>query len=189
MLHSEISQYTHEQLSDFTHGQLAMSSSSSLITDRTEADVIRWMELRDKGWDAMTEAERLEWMGEIEVTPSAARGMYTHRDLNRVESTIETILNRFKEVGYSAPDLNITTDRNYTSKLLDSDVEEFFRKITVVRGLLPVYPSTPRAPYPGERMDYKLANDIEQILLDVDEISAKFIQSWHFVGELFIGEV
>ena len=189
MLYSELSQYTHEQLSEFTHEQLSLLSQTGLITNRTLDDVRRWMELRDKGWDNMTEDERLEWMGERLAVPSAARGMYTHNDMNRVETAVEVILNRFKEMGYKVPELSIEKERNHSSKLLESDVKEFFRKIAVVRGLLPVYPSTPIAPYPGERMDYKLANDIEQILFDVDEIFTKFTQSWHFVGELFIGEV
>ena len=35
-----------------------------LITDRTEKDVHRWRELRDKGWAAMTAEEQAEWMGD-----------------------------------------------------------------------------------------------------------------------------
>ena len=189
MNYSELARYTYEQLGDLTYEQVSLSIEKRFVTNRTQADVERWNVLRVKGWSNMTEAERQEWMGNIDVTPSAARGMYTHNDLNRVESAIDVILKRFKEIGYSVPDLNIKKDRDHTSKLLDSDVEEFFYKISVVRGLLPVHPSTPRSPYPGEKMDYKLANDIERILLDVDEISTKFTQSWHFVGELFIGEV
>lgn len=189
MFYLELSQYTHEQLSQFTHAQLALMSHGGLIIDRTLADVGRWMELRDKGWANMSEAERQEWMGEIDVTPSAAKGMYTHIDLNRVEGAVESIVSRFKDAGYSVPEMTIIVDRTYKTKLLDSDVERYFRNIATVRELLPVYPSTPLVPYVGEPLNYERANNIEKILLDVDEIFTKLTQSWHYAGDLFTGEV
>ena len=71
-----------------------------LITDRTKADVERWKTLRDKGWNGMTEAERNEWLGVIVPKPSASKGMYTHRDMNRVESAVKQISERMRELGY-----------------------------------------------------------------------------------------
>lgn len=189
MLYSELSQYTHKQLSQFTHAQLALMSHGGLIIDRTLADVGRWMELRDKGWADMSESERQEWMGEIDVTPSAAKGMYTHVDLNRVEGAVESIVNRFKDAGYSVPEMTIVTDRTYKTKFRDTDAQRYFRNISTVRGLVPVYHTTPRVPYIGEPFDHARANDIEKILVDVDEVFTKLTQSWQYAGDLFTGEV
>ncbi len=189
MLYSELSQYTHEQLSEFTYEQLSLLPQNGLVTNRTLDDVRRWMELRDKGWDKMTEDERLEWMGERLAVPSAARGMYTHKDLNRVERAVKEIVNRFKDIGYSVPEMEIIINRTHESKFRDSDIERYFRNISIVREILTVYPYTPLLPYVWEPLNYKRANDLEKILIDVDEIFTKLTQSWHYAGEIFTGEV
>ena len=91
MLQSDLSLYTHEQLSQYTHQMLSNLSSlgEEYVTDRTSADVERWRALRNKGWANMTDDERQEWMGVIVPTPAASKGMYTYRDLNRVETAVE----------------------------------------------------------------------------------------------------
>lgn len=60
-----------------------MNILDTLITDRTEADVIRVRELNAKGWDGMTETERKEW--------PTLKGSYKASDLNRVVEAIEYI--------------------------------------------------------------------------------------------------
>ena len=38
-------------------------------------------------------------------------------------------------------------------------------------------------------LNYVKANNIEQILLDLDALIDKLIKSWYFSGELYTGEV
>ena len=58
-----------------------MSIIDTLITDRTQADEERVEELAAKGYDAMSDAEKAEWDGEM-------KGAYDASDLNRVESAV-----------------------------------------------------------------------------------------------------
>lgn len=160
-----------------------------LITNRTFRDVERWKSLRDKGWAGMSESERKEWLGEITPTPSATRGMYTHNDLNRVGRAVETLLARIRQAGYKVPNLVIKTDWTYQDTISVSDMEQYFYNISVLRESITVYPYTPQAPTVDKKLDYKLANDLEQILVDVDECSRSLLQAWYYSGDLMLGEV
>lgn len=160
-----------------------------LITNRTSLDVERWKALRDKGWAAMTTDERREWLGEILPTPAATKGMYTHNDLNRVESAVEAILERFEEAGYKTPKLNIKTNWTYQDAFWRTDMERYYSNIAAIRDFLIVYPDTPKAPSLDKKIDFNVANDIEKILSDVYEIVTNLTNSWYYTGEVFSGEV
>ena len=73
-----------------------MSVIDTLVTDRTEADVSRYSELRDKGWAEMTTAEKAEWV-------AGMKGAYNASDLNRVASAMAYLSQRFASAGYSVP--------------------------------------------------------------------------------------
>lgn len=161
----------------------------NLITDRTVFDVERWRTLRDKGWVSMTPEERSEWLGEILPTPAASKGMYTHHDLNRVESAVKVILGRFKEAGYKTPNLVIKTDWTYQDAFWATDMERYYSNIKVLRDFPVVYPTTPLAPKTNKKLDFRIANDIEKILVDVYEIATNLPKSWYYAGEVFSGEV
>jgi hypothetical protein len=161
----------------------------NLITDRTPNDVERWRTLRDKGWERMTEDERREWFGEITTTPAASKGMYTHRDLNRVESAVRVLQERLIELGNRDIALTIKTDWNYTDDFWSNDVTRYFGNIEKLLNRVVPYPSTPSAPKVSQRLDYALANDIEKILVDIDDITHKRIDNRYYAGEIFTGEV
>ena len=159
-----------------------------LITNRTYDDVKRWKSLRDKGWLRMTEEERKEWLGEIETTPAATKGMYTHNDLNRVEKAVEAISLRFKESGY---EIQLSTKTNWTYRdiLTKTDMERYLRNISILREFLVVFSNTPNVPNIDARLDYKLANDIEKIVKDVYNIADGLVRSRYYAGEIISGEV
>lgn len=190
MLNSQLSQYTNEQLSRYTNRQLSLLPSLNHVIDRTSADVERWRFLRDKGWSAMTEDERKEWMGEIVPTPAASKGMYTHNDLNRVEAAVENLVGRLSSLGYDFSNVVIKTDWSYgDGQPTIADMERYFSNIRRLRECFIVYPDTPPAPSIDRKLDYQIANDIERILYDVDEIINKGNASWYYTGEVFSGEV
>lgn len=159
------------------------------VTDRTARDVERWRTLRDKGWAGMTVQERQEWLGEINTSPSAAKGMYTHNDLNRVESAVNALLARLRQAGYKTPTLITKTDWTYRDALHIEDIERYYNNLAQLRECVVVYPNTPEAPTTIDRLNYKIANDIEKLLADVDECSASLLQSWFYSGDLYMGEV
>ena len=160
----------------------------SFVTNRTDDDVKRWKSLRDKGWHRMTENERKEWLGEIETTPAATKGMYTHVDLNRVEKAVELISLRLNEWGYGTK-LNVKTDWTYRDTFSKEDIERYLYNISALREFYIVFQDTPNAPNIDAKLDYKLANDIEKILSDVYDIADKLVQHKYYVGEIILGEV
>lgn len=159
------------------------------ITDRTSNDVERWLELRNKGWDNMTPDERQEWIGEISPTPSAAKGMYTHNDLNRVESAVANLVSAIKSVGYALPDMVIKTDWKYSDRIYKVDMDRYFDNVDILRSLFPVYPDTPETPTTDEKFNYEMANNVEKILSDVHSIFDNLKESWLYTGDTFSGEV
>lgn len=161
----------------------------NLITDRTYSDVERWKFLRSKGWQNMTLIERQEWMGEISPTPSATKGMYTHRDLNRVESAVESITAKFRERGYDVSDIVVKTNWTYSDTFRDTDMVRYLGNISKLCSFFPVYSDTPSVPNINDKFNYKLANDIEKILIDVETIFSGLSDSQYYCGELFAGEI
>lgn len=158
-----------------------------LITDRTSQDVERWRNLRDKGWVDMTEEERSEWLSE--TTTSATKGMYTHRDLNRVESVVEILSKRLKSLGYLKSDLSVKTDWTYKDAFWRTDMERYLGNISVLRECISQKWDTPVAPDVSDKFNYEVANTIEKILMDIDEITTKLTKSWQYSGEIISGEV
>lgn len=190
MQHSELENYTHGQLKEYTHLELTLGLPGVVyVTDRTQDDVTRWRTLRDKGWARMTDAERREWLGEIVPTPAASKGMYTHRDLNRVENAVGAILVRVAALGYDVPALELKTDWSYTDRFHRDDMVRYLDNIRAIRGLFTVFPNTPAVPSMSKGLDYKQANDIEKILEDVSNVVTNLADSWCYTGEILSGEV
>jgi hypothetical protein len=192
MLHSQLGLFTNEQLSDYTHYELSLfdvGEQLDYVFDRTLSDVERWRELRDKGWDGMTEIERLEWMGEIRTNPSATKGMYSYVDLNRVESAVSLLATRLKKLGHENLDLTVKTDWTYEDDFWYSDMERYLNNISMLRGCGVVKWNTPLVPSISDKFDYEAANKIEKILSDIDEMTSKRVHSRYHVGELIAGEV
>lgn len=161
----------------------------NLITDRTTHDVERWKVLRNKGWDDMTESERKEWMGEIMPTPSAAKGMYTHNDLNRVESAVQVLSERLTELGYLNDLIEVKTDWTYSDEINRGVMERYYYNVATLRKNSSIYRDTPEAPNLNQNLNYERANNIEKILADIDEITLLIPKSWNYVGEVMSGEV
>ena len=189
MLNGQLSAYTNEQLSAYTNRQLAMLTTLGLVFDRTNSDVERWRELRDKGWDGMTENERREWIGEIIPLPAASKGMYTHNDLNRVESTVEQLVALFRDLGYKVPDMYVKTDWTYEDDIRQRDMNRYLTNIEILRKILRVFRDTPRTPTVYERFDYMTANNIEKILYDLLNILENIRSTQVYSGEIVSGEV
>lgn len=170
-------------------GTVLVLAAQEFVTDRTQNDVERWRILRNKGWSAMTESEQREWMGTNTPTFAAWKGMYTHNDLNRVESAVESIVELLKEAGYKPPELVTKTNWTYTDTISRSDVVRYLENVSSLRKCIKTYPTTPMAPTVGVSIDYKKANDIEKILEDIYNISTNLMKSWYCAGELICGEV
>ena len=153
----------------------------SLITDRTQRDVDRVEELAKKGWAAMTEQERAEWLGEL-------KGAYNASDMNRVGEAVAYVAGRLTDCGYAAP-VSPKTDWTVEDEPATGQMASYLADISTIRGALAVLPSTPSTPADMDGLTHQEANDIEQILLDVDALISNMEQGWHYSGDLYAGEV
>ena len=142
-----------------------MSVIDTLVTDRTEADASRYSELRDKGWAAMTTAERAEWV-------AGMKGAYNASDLNRVASAMAYLSQRFASAGYSVP-VSSPTDWANGDIPTKGDMDTYLDDVRRIRAALAVMDTTPSAPGSMDYLTWAKANDIEKILADVDDLLTK----------------
>lgn len=132
----------------------------SLITDRTRADVANQTD----------------------------KGFYNASDLNRVGAAVEYIAGRFTALGYACP-VTVKNDWLTSDAPNASQMEVYRQNIVTLRGQIAVMQSTPEAPASMAGLNYVKANNIEQILLDLDALITNITKSWCFSGELYAGEV
>lgn len=158
-----------------------MSVIDTLVTDRTEADASRYSELRDKGWAAMTTAERAEWV-------AGMKGAYNASDLNRVASAMSYLSQRFASAGYSVPVSSPTDWANGDIPRKD-DLDTYLDDLRRIRAALAVMDTTPSAPGSMDYLTWAKANDIEKILVDVDDALGRLLLSPFYSGEIYSGEV
>lgn len=158
-----------------------MSVIDTLVTDRTEADASRYGELRDKGWAAMTAAERAEW-------GAGMRGAYNASDLNRVASAMAYLSQRFASAGYSVP-VSSPTDWANGDIPTKGDMDTYLDDLRRIRAALAVMDTTPAAPEIMDYLTWAKANDIEKILVDVDDALGRLLLSPFYSGEIYSGEV
>lgn len=158
-----------------------MSVIDTLVTDRTEADVSRYSELRDKGWAEMTTAERAEWV-------AGMKGAYNASDLNRVASAMAYLSQRFASAGYSVPVSSPTDWANGDIPRKD-DLDTYLDDLRRIRDALAVMDTTPSAPGSMDYLTWAKANDIEKILVDVDDALGRLLLSTFYSGEIYSGEV
>ena len=154
----------------------------NLITDRTQADVerVRYLSRRINAGTA-TAAELEEYGG-------AMKGSYNAEDLNRVGAAVEYVANRLREYGYAVT-VAPKTDWHEGEDTPAAVLETYRGNVAALRAVLPVGKTTPQTPNSMERLTFQKANDLEQILLDVDRLITNITLAWFYAGEVFSGEV
>lgn len=156
-------------------------SDFNLITDRTQADVDRYAELKAKALRGMTAEEKAEW-------GTFLKGAYNYTDMNRVESAVEYVANRLTEAGYVVLPV-IKKDWSGTDKPTLDDIKRYMKNIADIRAALTTFSDTPEAPTTEKRITYQMANAMEQILIDVDDLITRMANSYFYSGGLYSGEV
>ena len=156
-------------------------SDFNLITDRTQADVERYSELRLKYLSGMTADEKTEWGTQL-------KGAYNYTDMIRVESAVEYVANRLTEAGYVVIPV-IKKNWSAADKPTLADFNRYMKNISDIRSALTTYETTPGAPTTDKKLSFQVANDIEQILTDVDDLISKMISAYFYLGDLYSGEI
>lgn len=153
----------------------------NLITDRTQADVDAVRALAAKGWAKMTDTEKAAWTAGL-------KGAYNAEDLNRVGAAAAYVAGRLEDAGYHTP-VAPKQDWQMQDIPTPAQMQRYLADISTIRAALAVMPSTPDAPTSMSGLTYTNANDIEQILLDVDALITKLISAHYYSGEVYTGEV
>lgn len=158
---------------------------STLITDRTADDVRRFFYLRDKGFENMTAEERTEWLA------GTMKGAYNSKDLNRVGMALEHLFVRLKDAGYITPSTVFASKINWTiaSVPTTEDLTSYLRYVGIIREALAQFETTPPTPADTGALNYTEANNIEQILIDVEILINNMLATRCFCGEVYAGEI
>lgn len=152
-----------------------------LVTDRTQFDVDRVNELVKKGWENMTSEERSEW-------ENGLKGAYNSSDLNRVQSAVRYLGDRLAVAGYP---LDLSEAKTWTAQDVPTQTElaNYLADVRAIRGAFTLLKTTPPTPETMVGLNYIRANNIEQILWDVDILLSNMIASFVYSGDIFGGEL
>ena len=153
--------------------------SLNLITDRTLQDVQRWKELKAKGIERMTEAEKAEW--------AACKGAYNYTDLNRVEAAVRMISEKLKELHIDT-DVTTKSDWELTDLPTQSDLSRYLANVVTLRNASSGLQEAPQPPASMAYLDYVGANRIEETLLYINTWADRMKDSQRYAGEFYGGE-
>lgn len=142
------------------------------IYDRTQADVDRVQELRNIGWENMTDSEKTEWK-------QGMKGAFNLSDVKRNENNCYVI----------AQLLNIslvTCKDNMPAYPDEAYFEKLLRNVDTLRKVGYRYMETPEVPQQPIN-SYQKVNDIERILHDIYKVyNSNFV---YYAGEsLYAGQ-
>lgn len=153
-----------------------------LITDRVQADVDRVAALAARvSAGTATEAEKTEWASDL-------KGAYNASDLNRVGAAVAYVASRLTGYGYA---VTVNPKQDWTGSDIPTagQMAGYLRDVAALRGAIAVMASTPPTPDSANNLTWQEANNIEQILLDVDELLTRMAAAWFYSGDLYAGEV
>ena len=124
----------------------------------------------------------------MDVAQKTTKGFYNATDLNRVGAAVEYVAGRFQALGYDCQ-VSVKKDWSESDTPTSSQMETYRQNIVTLRRQIAVMQSTPETPETIRQLDYIRANNVEQILMDLDFLISNITKSWYFSGELYAGEV
>ena len=153
-----------------------------LITNRTQADVDRVAALAARvSAGTATGAEKTEWASDL-------KGAYNASDLNRVGAAVAYVAGRLNGYGYA---VTVSPKQDWTVSDIPTagQMTAYLRDVAALRGAIAVIASTPPTPDSASGLTWQKANNIEQILVDVDELLTRMAAAWFYSGEIWSGEI
>lgn len=133
---------------------------NTLVTDRTEAD----------------------------VTARNTKGTYNFSDLNRVTAAMEDIHARLTGYGYATGYLSAGITWTESAEPTYSQMERYRTNVEKLRNTLEMLAETPETPASLAALTWTKANDIENILIDIDNAIIRMERSWFYSAEIYCGE-
>lgn len=133
---------------------------SSLVTDRTNEDVLN----------------------------QTQKGSYNASDLNRVGTAMNYVADRLRAAGYD-PHISPKTDWAETDWPTQQSMARYLADLAELRGQFAQAKTAPLVPRDMDGLTWKEANDIEQILKDIDLLLTNAEAARFYSGDLYAGEV
>ena len=166
-----------------------MSTIDSLVTDRTQEDVDRAVYLNGL-WVYDEAAGAMSWSGtsaELAEWTDGSKGAYNAEDLNRVGDAVEYVAGRFAAYGYA---VSVSPKQDWAMGDIprEADMVKYLAEVEQLRSLISVMPTTPETPGDMANLWWWEANDIEQILKDLDFLLGNMAAAWMYSGEIYAGE-
>ena len=150
-----------------------------LVTDRTQADAEKVLDLCTRGYDGWTAEERSWWASVL-----CLRGSYDHRDLNRVGTAVNWLAGELRRRGYVA-DAHLKTDWADTDSPVQSQMTAYLSGVEAVRMAQGLY--IPEIPGTVSGLTLDGANAIERALVEADAMIPHYT-AWT-AGEITCGGV
>lgn len=156
------------QLGAATETTFTLYYGLHLVTDRTQAD----------------------------VNAGNSKGTYNASDLNRVGAAMNYVADRLRSAGYD-PHISPKTDWKDDDWVDPAAQAVYLGDLAELRKQFAMMKSTPEVPprilattiNSGDGLTYSLANDIEQILMDIDDAITRMKTSLFYASEIYSGEV
>lgn len=148
----------------------------TLITDRTQKDVDRVAEVKQKMKDGTATAADIS-----EYLSGAMKGAYNASDLNRVDEAVQYLAEKITDLGYpvSIPKREVWKETDWITK---SKLDRYLSDISTLGSTIKLFSWTPKVTS-MDKMTFKTANDIEKILLCIKFAIDKIIGSYRKCGQ------
>lgn len=131
-----------------------------------------------------------------DVNAGNDKGNYKASDLNRVGAAMNYVAARLREQGYD-PHISPKTDWKDDDWVDPAAQAVYLGDLSELRKQFTMLKSTPEVPprilataiNSNDGLTYTWANDIEQILVDIDALLTNIAAGWLYSGEIYSGEV
>ncbi|ODU56966.1 MAG: hypothetical protein ABT01_02975 [Clostridium sp. SCN 57-10] len=124
---------------------------------------------------------------QADVEQRTAKGHYNASDLNRVGQAMLNVAARIVGMGGVCA-VNPKTDWAMQDIPTEAQMPAYLSDLAAIRAAYASLPDTPDVPGSMEHLTYGAANDIEQMLRDVDWLLTNAAAAWFYSGELYSGE-
>ena len=133
---------------------------------------------------------------QADVDAGNAKGTYKASDLNRVGAAMNYVAARLREQGYDQH-ISPKTDWKDGDWVTPAAQAVYLGDLAELRKQFTLYETTPEVPprilataiNSNDGLTYTWANNIEQILVDIDVLLTNIAAGWLYSGELYAGEV
>lgn len=137
---------------------------STLVTDRTQADVNRVKQIAEKIKNGTVSESELE-----EYNKASAKGSYNYTDLNRVGRAVAYLASRMTALGCN---VSVTTKVDWKENdwITPSSAERYLADLEKIRSVFTQLSTTPSVPADMEKFTVEEANEIEKMLSDTEKL-------------------